>query len=518
MDKDHRLVSTISAIVFLAALSAALIVFVSKAQAGLGPGAPPAASDVSISANMDSNKGVVSLEDRRRRTPTLTPTRASTSTRTPTRAPTLTFTMTTFFTRTPTLGPSQTTAPSRTSTSTPTRTLTFTSTTTLLTPSATASRTPTPSGATSTPSPLGAYVLIGWNDLGMHCYNLDFQQAAILPPYNNLYVQVIKRGDPPQIVTSGITVSYSFPDNTYSVGKTNFWSYANKLFGVTLAPNIGLTGKGLSGTMDPAVDHFVAQGIPLTEFSDSAPTVRQPYQLSLLIARDSNGNEIARNQVVAPVSTEMHCDNCHVDGAFGVSTGNVFTNILTLHDQLSSSQYPAGHTTLLMNNQPVLCSECHSDNALGLPGVAGVMSLSNAMHTMHTGKVPDTIDGCYNCHPGPTTKCLRDIMYTDEGVTCINCHGGMAKVASNPNPWLNEPRCDTCHTDPKFKQDAALYRQSKGHGGLYCEACHDSTHAIAPSSQPNDAIKFKNLQNGQGGPLGSICTVCHLTTPSGSVH
>jgi len=514
MNQDHRLVSTISAFIFLAVLSAALIVFVSKAQAIPGPLLAPAAADVSyIPIVVNNDSSTIQRESTATHTATRTSTRTLTST--PTRR--ITFTMTTFFTQTPTLGPTQ----SRTPTRTPTRTLTFTPTTTLLTPSATRSLTPTttrsvtptPPGATSTPAAPGSYILIGWNDLGMHCYNLDFSAAAILPPYNNLYVQVIKRGDPPQIVTTGITVSYSFPDNTYSVGKTNFWTYANKLFGVTLAPNIGLTGKGLSGQMDAAGDHFVAQGIPITEFSDSAPTVRQPYQLSLLIARDSSGKEIARNQVVAPVSTEMHCDNCHVDGAFGVSTGNVFTNILTLHDQLSSSKYPAGHTTLLMKNQPVLCAECHSDNALGAPGVAGVPSLSNAMHTMHTGKVPDTITGCYNCHPGPTTKCLRDVMYNDEGVTCINCHGGMVKVASNPSPWLNEPACSNCHD---VTQNAALYRQSTAHYGLYCEACHDSTHAIAPSSQPNDAIKFVNLQ-GQGGPL-RVCTVCHLTQPSGSIH
>ena len=95
---------------------------------------------------------------------------------------------------------------------------------------------------------------------------------------------------------------------------------------------------------------------------------------------------------------------------------------------------------------------------------------------------------------------------------CVNCHGGMNTVKLNPQPWLNEPRCDGCHTDPKLKQDQALYRQSKGHGGIYCEGCHDSTHAIATSTQPLDAIKFINLQ-GHSGTL-TECTVCHLTQPS----
>ena len=360
-----------------------------------------------------------------------------------------------------------------------------------------------------------AYVVIGWNDLGMHCYNRNFQDIALLPPFNNLYVQVIKRGDPPQIVTSGLNVEYSFPENTYSVGKSNFWDNSLKLFGVALAPNVGLKGKGLAGPMDVAADHFVAEGIPLTEFNDNS-TTPQPYQLANIVVKDTSGKELTRNQVVAPVSTEMHCDNCHFNGAFTINTGRVETNILTLHDNAFASDYPAGHTGLLMNRRPVLCAECHSSNALGAKGVGDLPSLSNAIHDRHKDVIPDTTEGCYNCHPGPSTKCLRDVMSSQFNMNCTNCHGGMAQVSQNQNPWLNEPRCDTCHGS-KFQQDQALYRQSKGHGGLYCEACHDSTHAIAQSTQPRDAIKFINLQ-GHAGTLDK-CTVCHLTQPtSGGPH
>ena len=37
----------------------------------------------------------------------------------------------------------------------------------------------------------------------------------------------------PQLVTARVTIEYSIPGNTYSVGKTDFWTYANALFGVT---------------------------------------------------------------------------------------------------------------------------------------------------------------------------------------------------------------------------------------------------------------------------------------------
>ena len=362
----------------------------------------------------------------------------------------------------------------------------------------------------------GDYVLLGWNDLGMHCYNRDFQDLAVLPPYNNLWAQVILRGDPPQIVTSNIQVSYTFPKNTYSVGKSNFWTYAQDLFNLPapLPANIGLTGKGLAGEMDAHDDHFAAEGIPLTEFSDSDPSTPYPYQLAELVARDSNtGQQLANLTVVAPVSTEMRCDNCHADGGVeNISTGRTETNILTLHDQENQDEYPAGHRNPLMNSRPVLCAECHASNALAAPGIAGIPSLSRAMHDKHKGVLPDSQTFCYNCHPGPSTQCLRDVMSTDHDMTCIDCHGGMEEVSQNPSPWLQEPTCSQsgCHTD--ITQNEPLYRNSTAHGGIYCAACHDSPHAIAPSREANDSIKFFQLQNADG-PLDQ-CLVCHITTPA----
>jgi len=364
------------------------------------------------------------------------------------------------------------------------------------------------------PAMAAKYAVLAWNDLGMHCYNRDFRDLAVLPPYNTLWAQVIEVADPPRIVTSGIKVSYSFPDNTYSTGKSNFWQYEDRLFGVNLPNNVGLTGKGLAGTMDLQGDHFVAEGIPLTEFRDSAPTVPYPYQLAKIVVRSTATNEVLATQtVVAPVSTEMHCDACHFDGGVdGIATGRVETNILTLHDKENSDEYPPGHAGLLMSRRPVLCAECHASNALKAAGVPGIPNLSKAIHAKHADKIPQNITGCYRCHPGPQTKCLRGVMGTQKGMDCVDCHGNMQKISNNPAPWLNEPRCDavSCHGSG-YAQDKPLYRMSKGHGPIYCEACHDSPHAIAPSNVANDSIKFIALQ-GRAGTL-SDCNVCHATTP-----
>lgn len=374
----------------------------------------------------------------------------------------------------------------------------------------------------------GDLVVLAWNDLGMHCYNGDFNDMGVLPPWNTLWAQVVRVGDPPQIITAGISVTFSFADNTYSTGKSNFWDAnphspgqnAQLLFGLSspLPPEVGLTGTGMSGAMAVEHDHFVAEGIPLTEFRDSAPTTPYPYQLATVVVHDAaTGQELARTEVVAPVSTEMHCDNCHYDngpGNEGLSTGVVEQNILSQHDEENRHEYPPGAGDL-MANRPVLCADCHASNALGMQGLPGIPSLSEAIHEQHRGEVPDNLEGCYGCHPGPQTQCLRGVMYTDFNMDCADCHGGMQAVSQNPNPWLNEPRCDNaaCHGSA-FQQDQALYRFSIDHGGVYCAACHDSPHAIAPSAEANDAIKFMGWQ-GHNGPLDT-CIVCHTSRPAGA--
>ena len=91
------------------------------------------------------------------------------------------------------------------------------------------------------------YIVIGWNDLGMHCANKNFNNFAILPPYSTLIAHVLQVGDDssfPKLVTGDFRITYEIPGNTYSVGKTDFWSFEDKLFGTDLPDNVGLTGKG----------------------------------------------------------------------------------------------------------------------------------------------------------------------------------------------------------------------------------------------------------------------------------
>ena len=252
-------------------------------------------------------------------------------------------------------------------------------------------------------------------------------------------------------------------------------------------------------------------------------------------------------------------------------------NILRLHDEkfpnaIATANMQASYTsgTLLATanaGQPVLCAGCHKSNALGTPAKAGIKPLTEALHARHasvrdpTGNM--TLDdlsnreSCYLCHPGSQTKCLRGVMGNAKNanggnaIDCQSCHGNMSKVGqAGREGWLDMPSCQNCHDqdasgsfvrhtsvfdsggmpratrDTRFASTAntpasgvSLYRFSKGHGNLQCEACHGSTHAEYPSSHANDNVQSLDLQ----GYIGTVteCAVCHATVPmtaSGGPH
>lgn len=163
----------------------------------------------------------------------------------------------------------------------------------------------------------------------------------------------------------------------------------------------------------------------------------------------------------------------------------------------------------------MLCSNCHKDNALLKPGTTGISSLSEVIHGSHANKT----NNCYKCHPGPNTQCFRDVM-SHIGIVCQDCHGTMEHIAGTINlgreAWLEEPDCgiSICHGPAYASDTSQLFRNSKGHGGLYCSACHGSPHAILPTLQANDNIQNTMLQ-GYPGTLNK-CSVCHGVTPFGA--
>ena len=373
-----------------------------------------------------------------------------------------------------------------------------------------------PIPAATAPPPVGTMAVLGYNDLGMHCINSDFSEICILPPYNNLHAQVIDRsGSEPRIVTGGIQVGYSIPGNTHSYNKTNFWAYAPALFGLNywLPWDIGLTGNGLSGLMTPTANgDWVATGIPLTPITDAITF--NPFQLAVVQAI-KGGKIQGWTMPVVPVSWEISCFICHRPD----DPTKTASDILQKHDNRFFHIPNPRYAKALTASKPVLCASCHADPALGTKGMAGVPTMSSAMHTAHatrfTAPIVKLLNGntCYACHPGISTQCQRDI-HLAKGITCSKCHGEMAAVGDPARkPWVDEPHCTDCHVRQgfAFEEPGKLYKDSRGHNGVKCASCHGSPHAITPTVTNADNVQAVLVQ----GHVGTIntCTVCHKNTP-----
>jgi len=249
-------------------------------------------------------------------------------------------------------------------------------------------------------------------------------------------------------------------------------------------------------------------------------------------------------------------------------------NILRLHDDhratgmlFQSAAAAVGYSTegleiTAEGGTPILCAACHGSNALPGTGFEGVPPLTRSIHAYHasvtdpaTGTTLDDGDNrtaCYRCHPGSETRCLRGAMGRAVGedgnpaMECQSCHGSMSAVgAADREGWLEEPSCQNCHTGTATANSGQirflsafdssgewripanttfatnpntpaaglnLYRFSTGHGGLRCEACHGSTHAVFPSSHGNDNIAAEEVQSHEGALVE--CDACHGGQPS----
>ncbi len=426
------------------------------------------------------------------------------------------------------------------------------------------------------------YSLLAWSELGMHCMDgKDYSIFAVLPPYNTIKAQLILKGSQPQYITSGVTITYeAVADanrsiNTYSAGKTNFWTYSGALFLKSLALDEGLTGNYVQSktphpmTFDPNEGAWVAEAVPTVPYDDRLKF--NPFPMARLVARDSSGTVLATADIVLAVSDEMSCGTCHAsnsDQAAKPAAGwvnnpdpakDVKLNILRLHDEKNDISAYLGPLAAKGYNYksklydtavygvPILCASCHSSNALPGTGVVGVEPLTQAMHTHHapvvnpgTGQTLDSatspFGACYLCHPGPVTKCQRGAM---NATSCQDCHGNLSRLGSSTRRgWFDEPTCQMCHqnsqryattfdstnqwraaSDTTFATNpntpitgSALFRFSKGHGDLYCSACHGSPHSEFPSLQANDNVYSIALQ-GYAAKI-TECTVCHTTVPT----
>jgi len=370
------------------------------------------------------------------------------------------------------------------------------------------------------PAAAMSYIVLAWNDLGMHDLSPAYDQEVLLPPYNNIWAQVIRRGDPPEIVTTGVTLEYRIVDNTYSYGKgtvsplrdyAQFWDNCLDLFGVDLVPDTGLNfidpavHNGLSGMMLLKDNHFEVDGVPVVPINDAG--IWDPYQVAEIIVRDAATNaELARTMATVPVSDEISCTKCHGQTVNAVD----ILSVLAEHDKYQA-------TTFVADGVPVLCADCHSSPALGQTELgSSSLYLSQAIHGFHSA----VSASCYDCHPGTTTMSNRSVAHTSPNGNCTTCHGSLATlastIASGRVPWVDEPKCVDCHTFvAEVSSGSALYRDAQAHHGVSCPACHGSPHAQIPSDKAGDHYQALQYQN-KALALGS-CRVCHSESKGGGL-
>lgn len=415
--------------------------------------------------------------------------------------------------------------------------------------------------------------ILGWNNLGMHCMDSDYSVFSILPPYNTIEAQLIVGG---KLVTNGgsYTVTYqavadpSGSINTTAMGKGNYYSFAQAIYGAALAPEGGLAGWNMPGTNNAAqamlfektnqpaagvttpVNWWRAEGIPITPYDDAHN--KNPYPMMRLVAKNG-ATAIATNDIVLPVSDEMDCRMCHASGTqatakpaggwvwSGIPERDFRLNILRLHDEHQFAQHGALYQSALAargfnsqglyrgvvaDNKPVLCAACHASEALGAPSYGTIPPLTASVHSFHahvldpvstlTLDSSDNRSACYRCHPGSATKCLRGAMggaIANDGsmsMQCQSCHGNMSNVGSpNRVGWFMEPNCASCHTGTATSNNGQI---------RYASVFSDTNGTVRVpvnqtfSTQPNIPANGISLYRFSAGHGGLQCSACHGST------
>ncbi|HHH44091.1 MAG TPA: PKD domain-containing protein [Gammaproteobacteria bacterium] len=210
---------------------------------------------------------------------------------------------------------------------------------------------------------------------------------------------------------------------------------------------------------------------------------------------DSNGN--LRNPVEGRQVLEETCYQCH----------------------------PGRRTDCLrgaMANGGMLCQDCHGDMAqIGddfsrnvTPSNPGAFELAADFYTNPaTPRVPWANEpGCGSCHSGDAMDNLHGTPGTigdpQDGIRLMQAYRTTDGKATPIVPTNKRFAENVVKTGPATG-NPMLYRVSKGHEGVFCEACHGSTHGIWPNKNPaaNDNVTAKQLQGHTG--VIAECSTCH---------
>ena len=171
----------------------------------------------------------------------------------------------------------------------------------------------------------------------------------------------------------------------------------------------------------------------------------------------------------------------------------------------------------------VICQDCHGDMQQVGNDFTMKVSANNPGDFVLDGslRVPWASEpGCQSCHTGDALnpnhpagapvaadglRLLQAYSTQNISVPGVASSVKVAAVTRAPASRFAENQAVNANGDTVD----VLYRLSKGHGGVMCEGCHNSTHAVWPNQNPfaNDNVAANQLQ----GHTGTIaeCDVCH---------
>jgi hypothetical protein len=202
-----------------------------------------------------------------------------------------------------------------------------------------------------------------------------------------------------------------------------------------------------------------------------------------------------------------------------------------------------------MANGGMLCQDCHGDMSQvgndftrGVdPSNPGAFELGGDFYTnADQPRVPWANEpGCGSCHTGDAMSNLAGDSATVANTVDANGNPDNIRLfhayrtgdsKATPIVPVNKRFAEnvieadnpavTGSNDPRIG-NPMLYRVSKGHEGIFCEACHGSTHGIWPNKNElaNDNVAATQLQGHKG--VISECSTCHegdLGTTLGGPH
>ncbi|WP_446812249.1 dockerin type I domain-containing protein (plasmid) [Methylomonas sp. 2BW1-5-20] len=361
-------------------------------------------------------------------------------------------------------------------------------------------------------------VLLGWNNLGMHCMDSRYAEFSILPPYNTIDAQLIVGG---KLVTATSTpgaTEYSITYeavadpvtgllNSTSKDKSDWAKFAPSLFpglkglNPPYAADIGLAGCNMPGVDSPYVlntpqplvfqpsnaplNSFQGEGIPITPTDDEGN--KNTYPMMRLVARNSANAIIAQSDIVLPVSDEMSCKTCHAANtnpqakpAVGWITDanperEYRLNILKRHDEQEFSK----HLTLY--------SEALAAKGIDANGLYSSATVDQDANTLGIQTKPVL---CASCHSSEAlgTPSFTGSTGTVSALTAAvhSTHSNVSAPGNNLslNDSNNRSACYDCHPGSKTRCLRGAMGSAVATDGsmeMQCQSCHGNMSKVGDS-------------------------------------